>query len=563
MKNIIYILFFFVSVGMLSSCDSWLEEENFGNPTTQDLLKDEANIVLLVGQSYADIKWIHDHWGYWGVNSLTSDECVVPIRMPGEHWSDGSYWKNLNTHKWNSFADAFKNIWNTTISGAVQCNRTLATLKENQEFITPSVYNKYVAELEVLRSYYYFMLFDCFGRVPYTEEFKVETKPLMQPNEVWSRLVTTLEKNAPIMPVINDANRASYYGRVTQGMAYALLARLYLNATSYGCTPQNVSVEGITFNNEADFYTKAIQSCDKIITSGSYLIEENFFTNFKINNENSKENIFVIVENGNADFDSRNIGSMSNKLRLTMLTLHYSHQSTWEMITKPWNGFCARPGFIERYEPTDVRGPGNEGLGTKNTKQWGWFVGPIYDAAGLSILKDENQDDAIIRYQIESLDEAKWGDGARMLKYEVDKSKKYAYCENDFVLFRYADVLYMKEEAILRGGTGTSGINTPDFQRIRKRAFAYDSDQGNSKVYTAATLTLDEILDERGREFAWENIRRRDLIRYNKFSDSNYVQYVEGKENFRTWFPIPYSVIEKSVRDEDGNPIWTQNPGYN
>lgn len=563
MKNIIYILFFFVSVGMLSSCDSWLEEENFGNPTTQDLLKDEANIVLLVGQSYADIKWIHDHWGYWGVNSLTSDECVVPIRMPGEHWSDGSYWKNLNTHKWNSFADAFKNIWNTTISGAVQCNRTLATLKENQEFITPSVYNKYVAELEVLRSYYYFMLFDCFGRVPYTEEFKVETKPLMQPNEVWSRLVTTLEKNAPIMPVINDANRASYYGRVTQGMAYALLARLYLNATSYGCTPQNVSVEGMTFNNEADFYTKAIQSCDKIITSGSYLIEENFFTNFKINNENSKENIFVIVENGNADFDSRNIGSMSNKLRLTMLTLHYSHQSTWEMITKPWNGFCARPGFIERYEPTDVRGPGNEGLGTKNTKQWGWFVGPIYDAAGLSILKDENQDDAIIRYQIESLDEAKWGDGARMLKYEVDKSKKYAYCENDFVLFRYADVLYMKEEAILRGGTGTSGINTPDFQRIRKRAFAYDSDQGNSKVYTAATLTLDEILDERGREFAWENIRRRDLIRYNKFSDSNYVQYVEGKENFRKWFPIPYSVIEKSVRDEDGNPIWTQNPGYN
>lgn len=563
MKNIIYILFFFVSVGMLSSCDSWLEEENFGNPTTQDLLKDEANIVLLVGQSYADIKWIHDHWGYWGVNSLTSDECVVPIRMPGEHWSDGSYWKNLNTHKWNSFADAFKNIWNTTISGAVQCNRTLATLKENQEFITPSVYNKYVAELEVLRSYYYFMLFDCFGRVPYTEEFKVETKPLMQPNEVWSRLVTTLEKNAPIMPVINDANRASYYGRVTQGMAYALLARLYLNATSYGCTPQNVSVEGITFNNEADFYTKAIQSCDKIITSGSYLIEENFFTNFKINNENSKENIFVIVENGNADFDSRNIGSMSNKLRLTMLTLHYSHQSTWEMITKPWNGFCARPGFIERYEPTDVRGPGNEGLGTKNTKQWGWFVGPIYDAAGLSILKDENQDDAIIRYQIESLDEAKWGDGARMLKYEVDKSKKYAYCENDFVLFRYADVLYMKEEAILRGGTGVTGINTPEFQKIRKRAFAYDSDQGNSKVYTAATLTLDEILNERGREFAWENIRRRDLIRYNKFSDSNYVQYVEGKETFRKWFPIPYSVIEKSVRDEEGKPIWTQNTGYN
>lgn len=563
MKKLIYILFIFLSGSILSSCDSWLEEKNYGNPTVEDMVQNEANIALLVGQSYADIKWVHDHWGYWGVSSLTSDECVVPVRMPGEHWSDGGYWKNLNTHKWNSFADAFKNIWNTTISGTVLCNSVLATLKDNKDVMSVNVYNKYVAELEVLRSFYYYMLFDCFGRVPYTEVYKDETKPLMEPHLVWSNLVTCLERNAVNLPAVNDANREVNYGRVTQGMAYALLARLYLNATSYGCTPENVSVEGMTFNSEADFYTKAVESCDKIINAGSYIIEENFFDNFKIQNETSRENIFVIVENGNAEFDSRNDGSMMNKLRLTMLTLHYSQQTTWDMITKPWNGFCARPSFIERYAATDVRGPGNEGLGTKNTKQWGWFVGPIYDALGADILKDENQDDAIIRPQIESLDAAKWGDGARMFKYEIDKSQKYAYCENDFVLLRYADVLYMKEEAILRGGTGVSGINTPDFQRIRKRAFAYDADQGASKVYTPATLTLDELLNERGREFAWENIRRRDLIRYNKFSDSNYVQYVVGKEDFRKWFPIPYSVIEKSVRDENGDPIWTQNPGYN
>ncbi len=563
MKKLNLILLIFATSTLLSSCDSWLEEKNFGNPTVQDMVKNEENIALLVGQSYADIKWVHDHWGYWGVSSLTSDECIVPVRMPGEHWSDGGYWKNLNTHKWNSFADAFKNIWNTTISGAVLCNSVLATMKENKEVMSEDTYNKYVAELEVLRSYYYYMLFDCFGRIPYTEEFKEESKPLMSPNDVWSNLVSTLERNAPNLPVVNDANRAVNYGRVTQGMAYALLARLYLNAPSMGCTPENVSVEGVSLTSESDFYTNAVKSCDKIINAGSYIIEDNFFDNFKIQNEGSRENIFVIVENGNSDFDSRNIGSMSNKLRLTMLTLHYSHQATWEMITKPWNGFCARPKFIERYEPTDVRGPGNEGLGTKNTKQWGWFVGPIYDVAGTSILKDENQDNAIIRTEIESLDAAKWGDGARMLKYEVDKTQKYAFCENDFVLFRYTDVLYMKEEAILRGGIGVSGISTPDFQRIRTRAFAYDTDFGMSKTYTSSTLTLDELLDERGREFAWENIRRRDLLRFNKFSDSNYLQYVEGKEDYRKWFPIPYSIIEKSVRDKDGNPIWTQNAGYN
>jgi hypothetical protein len=54
-------------------------------------------------------------------------------------------------------------------------------------------------------------------------------------------------------------------------------------------------------------------------------------------------------------------------------------------------------------------------------------------------------------------------------------------------------------------------------------------------------------------------VRRRDLIRYDKFDD---VQYVKGKEEYRKWFPIPFSVLEKSLTDENGNKVWTQTPGY-
>lgn len=546
-----------------TSCEGMLDEKNYGNPTMEDMLSNEENVVLLVGQAYADVKWLHDHWGYWGVASLTSDECVCPIRMPGEHWSDGSYWKNLNTHRWNEFADAFKNIWNTTISGAVLCNKLIATLSDNKSAMTPEVYAQYVGELEVLRSYYYYMLFDCFGRIPYLEKFEEDTRPLMEPEDVWSHLVACLERNAPNLPVVTDANRAQNYGRVTQGFAYALLARLYLNAESFGCTPQNVAVEAVKIASANDFYTNAVRCCDEVINSGSYSIEADFFNNFLIENQNSRENIFVIVENGNADFDLRYNGSMSNKLRLLSLTLHYSHQATWGLIEKPWNGFCARPSFMKRYAATDVRGAGNEGQGTKNTKKWGWFVGPVYDADGVVLQKDENGDDAIIRPEIESLDAANWWDGARLMKYEVDKEKKYQYSENDFVLFRYADVLYMKEEAILRGGQGTSEAQTPDFKRIRQRAFAYDDDpEASFEAAYPKALTLEGLLDERGREFAWENLRRRDLIRYGKFNDPKYVEYVTGTEPHRKWFPIPYSVLEKSVRDENGQPIWTQNPGY-
>lgn len=566
MKNIVKIIISAsLTMPILFSCNSWLEEKNYGNPTTKDMMSKEENVVLLVGQAYADVKWLHDHWGYWGVASLTSDECLCPIRMPGEHWSDGGYWRNLNTHNWDPMANAFKNIWNTTISGAVLCNKLLSTLEASKSIMSESVYKQYVGELETLRTYYYYMLFDCFGRIPYKEKFEDKTEPLMAPQDVWSKLVTCLEKNAPNLPVVNDANRATNYGRVTQGFAYSLLARLYLNAESFGCTPDNVTLPSdIKISSVNDFYTAVVRCCDKIINSGSYKIEPDFFTNFKIDNSASKENIFVIVENGNGDFDARSNGSMSNKLRIEMLTMHYCQQKTYDMIEKPWNGFCARPSFIDRYAGSDVRGPGNEGKGTKNEKQWGWFLGPIYSSNGETLLKDENGDPAVIRKEIKSLDGALWGDGARMFKYEIDKDKKYQFCENDFVLFRYADVLWMKEEALLRGGSGSSSAQTDDFKTMLRRAFAYDADgEVAFKAAYPKALTLDGILDERGREFAWENIRRRDLIRFGKFNDPSYVEYITGTDDYRRWFPIPYSVLEKSVRDEQGHAIWTQNPGYN
>jgi hypothetical protein len=97
------------------------------------------------------------------------------------------------------------------------------------------------------------------------------------------------------------------------------------------------------------------------------------------------------------------------------------------------------------------------------------------------------------------------------------------------------------------------------------RSFAYEDDP--VAAFKAAygdpsTWTEEQILDERGREFAWEMVRRRDLIRFGKFSDPNYVEYVSNTDPTRNWFPIPYSVLEKAVRDENGNRIWTQNEGY-
>ena len=230
--------------------------------------------------------------------------------------------------------------------------------------------------------------------------------------------------------------------------------------------------------------------------------------------------------------------------------------------------------FIERYNEWDVRGPGAEGRGTLDTKRWGWFYGPIYDSKGEKILQDKTDKvEAIVTKDIvlhkdaksdDPLSGATWNSGARLLKYEVDRAKANQWGENDFVLFRYADVLWMREEAAVRCGAARIS-STPEFKKMLSRTFAYS--ENPETAYEAAygdvaSWSLDQICDERGREFAWENVRRRDLIRFGKFNNPSYVQFVSNTDVRRNWFPIPYSVLEKSLRDENGNRIWTQNPGY-
>ncbi|MNN19787.1 SusD family protein [compost metagenome] len=79
--------------------------------------------------------------------------------------------------------------------------------------------------------------------------------------------------------------------------------------------------------------------------------------------------------------------------------------------------------------------------------------------------------------------------GIRPMKYAFD----YAVTgqrNNDWVVFRYADVLLMQAEAILRGGTGTATEALGLVNTIRT----------NRGVNNLTALTLDNLSDERARE---------------------------------------------------------------
>ncbi|GAA0852813.1 hypothetical protein GCM10009525_81420 [Streptosporangium amethystogenes subsp. fukuiense] len=122
---------------------------------------------------------------------------------------------------------------------------------------------------------------------------------------------------------------------------------------------------------------------------------------------------------------------------------------------------------------------------------------------------------------------------------------------NDVPIFRYADVLLMKAEAILRGAAPTNG-DSPQSLINQVRAYV------NAATLTTAP-TLEDLLDERAREFTDESWRRNDLIRFGKFEDDWGFRslYPAGRtEKYRRIFPIPTLVMNVNTK-------WNQNDGYN
>jgi len=124
-------------------------------------------------------------------------------------------------------------------------------------------------------------------------------------------------------------------------------------------------------------------------------------------------------------------------------------------------------------------------------------------------------------------------------------------------MFRLADAYLMYAEAVLRGGNGDAGLALDYVNAVVNRGFG-----DNSSEISASDLNLDFILDERGRELFWEGHRRTDLIRFGKFTTSDYVWPWKGNtaegaaidSKFRL-FPIPST-------DIGANPNLVQNTGY-
>lgn len=164
--------------------------------------------------------------------------------------------------------------------------------------------------------------------------------------------------------------------------------------------------------------------------------------------------------------------------------------------------------------------------------------------------------------------------GPRFLKYKTGQQTDADFANNQFVVYRLSEIYFAKAEALMRKNGNAATAEVVDLiNAVKKRAFlpeVWESQEAISEGirYTTATLTMDELLTERGREFIFEGKRRRDLIRFDKWEfaiadwwDGGDVEYANGsggsinRDPSRRIFPIPGRALQS-------NPNLVQNPGY-
>jgi len=486
-----------------------LEEHPYSQIPSDEFYNNEEEFLMSAGRIYAYLVRYTCYRCMWGTISVSTDEAVSPLRE-GNQWVDDGVWRDMHAHTWTPQMQDLQTIWEFLFGGISLCNQILYEFDQTSvDFETkPNL----IAEVLVMRAWFYLNAMDLFGNVPFTVDFADTSLPKqVDRKQLYAFIEKEIKDN---IDLLQDVPTAENYGRLTKAAAYTMLAKLYINAEEW--------------IGEAK-WQETVDACDAVIGFGKLQIEPDYFANFKVDNTGSRENIFVIMYD--KVYTSQNWWHV---FRFHQLTLNSLSQQTYGILDFCWNGFAATESFYNKYDPADIR-----------RRQW--LAGPQVDMAGQPLrLQDGRQLDYTphITSLFDFGNPAKANEGVRSVKYEYANGLQGECMDNDYVVYRYADVLMMKGEALVR--QGKADLAVPLFNEVRSRTGLAD--------YTAADLTLDEIYDERGREFAWEGLRRQDMIRFGKWCEPRDLKPAESPA-YTKLYPIP-----ARVRKTNAN--LKQNEGY-
>ncbi|MEN9918070.1 MAG: hypothetical protein RL662_506 [Bacteroidota bacterium] len=534
-KYIAYSLILGASLLNFSSCS--LDEIPYDEINEEEAYKSDKLIYLSgVAGLYNDIGGNGWHQGLAGsdrglydLNIITGDEAIIPTR--GADWYDGGQWLQLYQHEWTTSDGIVKGTWDYLYKVVGKTNTSLDKMGEFYKADTTNIYlRQYIAEVRAIRAMYYYYLLDNYARVPIVTSSSTPLNEVRQSDrkDVYAFTIQELQEALPLLKSAKSAAPGSYYGRMTKSVAFFLLAKLALNAEVY--SDNDWTDNGGLPNGSKDFtmngqnigaWKATIAYCDSITNEG-YSLNPNFRANFAVKNEGSPENIFVIPMDPSV-YSARNM-----YLVRTRNGAHGKALSNQD----GWNGTALTLDLLNLYRED----------GGDPRLEMSFYTGKVKGADGNYVQLDgkdlEYIPDAI--KAITTNEPTEKTAGARWAKYEEDLSALDAgkLVNNDFVLYRYADVVLMKAEAMVRDGQNADAL----LAQVRDRVKA-----------PKKPATLINILKERAMELSWEGFRRQDLIRFGQFTKPAMDR--PKSEPKRIVFPIPAEVILI-------NSNLTQNPQY-
>ena len=507
---------------LLQATTSCELNENLAGQLTEDQIPKGAPSALLQGVYNAQRDPIQGHVSVFALQEVSTDARIMPTRGPD--WDDNGKWRALFAHTWDAENERVRDTFNQ-LEGIIYASTDLLRFE-------PTAQQQ--AESRFLRAWATFLLLDLYDQVLYRE-----------PGEDLSQNSRVRKGTVALDFIVSELNavQASLpdapVSRGTKDAARVLLMKCYLN-------------KGVYANRAAPAFAAAdmnqvIQLADEIINSNRYSFTPNFFDNFAPNNSAiGRENIYT---------QANTFGDSGPTRDLWKFVSHYNMRPV-----DGYNGPATTAGFYDLFEAGDKRrgvaydGPGGPPNPGRRINA-GFLIGQQYNLTTDAPLTIRNGAPLIFTKEINLSEsgsdlEAK---GVRPIKYPVDYASEARGgngCENDHVTFRLADVLLMKAEAILRGGTATSAGSYGGTAVAIVNAVRTHPSRGASAL---ATLTLDQLIDERGRELYSESWRRQDLIRFGKFLAARKDKPASNPKYLI--YPIPQTQV-------DINSNITQNPGY-
>lgn len=560
-----------LGVSFLSSCSldetplSQLNEKQAFSNSTLTYVNSVASVYSSIEDGwYGNTDNIHT------LGEFSSDATFLPGRQ-GD-WVDGGKWQNIFLHNFQSSVDIYATVWNHIYKIIGNCNSNIDKLNG-----LGSDYQSYVNELRALRAMYYYNACDLFANVPIVTSSEQSISSVKQSSrkEVFEFVIKELTEVLPTLSTESGISEtSSYYGRVNQATAYMCLAKMALNAPVFTTNVENstslqafvgddlsgtciasetlgaaVTEKGagiqITVDGTSRNAWETVIYCVEKLEAMGYRLENDYTKNFAVSNSSSVENIWVRPND-----DKKYLITDNNLAR----SLHYNHAGG--MNYSGWNGSCAtvRAMQVMGYgtPDQDPRLSMNYYTGTDYTTDTGELVNDGATSANLEYLPLA----AVVDFGDGSDPHDVKCAGARFKKYEFDKTSTIqGNMNNDLVIWRYGDALLMKAEAEYRMGNKSAALS--HVNEIRQR----------SGATPRLTLTLNDLLDERMIELAWEGHRRQDQVRFCTFTQPTVDRYTGVHHNAAAgdytadsqgWtdvYPIPYSVINL-------NSNLRQNPGY-